>query len=196
MAERYATSRPQVRDALLILNEMGLIARKVGFGTWLSDDAPQIIERLGTDIDLQVAHEHSLLEIIEAKLILEPGVAALAARNITPPRLAELKATLARVREPANWLEFTSRTYHFARACYGASGNSFLLWTFDQILKARAGHSLDSYRVYSAVADIVRRNCFEQLGKIYRAIADGGEARTEEVTKVSLVSIAASSGLG
>ena len=196
LAERYAASRQQVRDALLILNEMGLIARKVGSGTWLSGDAPQIIERLDAGADLQSALEHSLQETIEARLILEPGVAALAARNITPARLAELKTTLVRVGQPANWREFKSRTYLFARAYYEASGNSFLLWTFDQILKARADHRVDNHRESSAVAEIVRRHCFEQLGKIYRAIADGDEARAEEVTKAYLVSIAASSGLG
>ena len=46
LAEQYGASRQQVRDALLILQEAGLVKRKVGSGTYLAEDAPSIIERI------------------------------------------------------------------------------------------------------------------------------------------------------
>jgi len=194
LADLYGASRQQVRDALLILQEAGLVQRKVGSGTWLTNDAAAIIERLDADVDVHAVHEHSFLETVEARLILEPGVAALAARNITEAHLERLGAALAAVREPANWLDFKSRIYLFARAYYEASGNSFLLWTFEQILKARVDHKFDGHRESGSVAEIVRRHSFDQLTAIHRAIADGDEARAEAVTRAYLIGIAASLG--
>ncbi|MFN0114241.1 MAG: FadR/GntR family transcriptional regulator [Paracoccaceae bacterium] len=192
LAEMYGTSRQQVRDALLILQEAGLVERKVGSGTWLTGDMPAIIERLDAEVDVHAAHEHSFLETVEARLILEPGVAALAARNISEAHLGRLRAALEAIREPATWFEFKSRIYLFARAYYEASGNSFLLWTFDQILAARVDHRFDGHRENGAVAEIVRRHSHDQLLLIFRAIADGNEAQAESVTRSYLIGIAAS----
>lgn len=196
LAERYGSSRQQVRDALLILQEAGLVKRKVGSGTFLAEDMPAIIERIDAEVDVHAVHEHSFLETVEARLILEPGVAALAARNISEVHLDRLRAALEAVREPASWLEFKSRIYLFARAYYEASGNSFLLWTFDQILAARVDHKFDGHREHGTVAEIVRRHSFDQLSLIFRAIADGDEARAEAVTRNYLIGIAASLGQG
>ena len=196
LAEHYGASRQQVRDALLILQEAGLVARKVGSGTYLSEDAPAIIERIDADVDVHAKHEHSFLETVEARLILEPGVAALAARNISDKSAARLSAALQAVREPANWLDFKSRIYLFARAYYEASGNSFLLRTFDQILKARIDHKFDGHRENGTVADIVRHHTYEQLSHIFDAIAAGDEERAEAVTRAYLIGIAASLSQG
>jgi DNA-binding FadR family transcriptional regulator len=195
LAERYGASRQQVRDALLLLSETELIERKVGSGTWLSEAAAGIIERMDTAADLRSLREHSQLETIEARLIIEPGVAALAARNSTQARLLELKTALDAVRGPASWLDFKSRIDQFARAYYVASNNRFLLWTFDHMLSSRQDAKADGHRASGAVAELVRRHSHEQLAQIYRAIADGDETRAEAVTRNYLVGIAASSGL-
>ena len=196
LAETFGSSRQQVRDALLILNEMGLISRKVGSGTWLSENASQIIERIDADVDIKARPEHSFMEMIEARLILEPGVAALAARHVTESHVKLLKLALDAILKPGSWIEFKSRTYHFSHACYVASGNGFLLRTFDQIVKARAEHKFDGRRENDEVAEIVRNHTHEQLAQIFRAIADGDEFRAETVTRKYLVAIAASFGTG
>lgn len=195
LAAHYGTSRQSVRDALRILQEAGLVERCVGSGTWLSEDAPAIVERLDAEVDVSARHDHSYVETIEARLILEPGVAALAARNLTPANRAALASALEAIREAASWLDYKSRLYLFARAYYVASGNSFLLWTFDQILKARRDHKFDGHRETGAVAEIVRRHSWTQLAEIDGAIASRDEARAEAVTRAYLVGIAASSGL-
>lgn len=195
LAELYGTSRQQIRDTLLIMQEAGLIKRKVGSGTYLSEDAPQIIERLDADVDVNAEHDHSFLETIEARLIFEPGVAMLAARNANMANLARLKQALEAIRDATNWLDYKSRIYLFARAYYIASGNTFLLWTFDQIIKARQAHKFDGHHETGVVAEIVRRHSYEQLAEIYDAIAERDEARAETVTRNYLIGIAASSGL-
>jgi DNA-binding FadR family transcriptional regulator len=195
LAEAYGASRQQVRDALLLLQADALIERKVGSGTWLSLDAPGIIERLDAMVDVHAKHEHGFLETIEARLVIEPGVAALAARNATPAQLAALEAALEAVGGQATWIEFKSRLYLFARAYYEASGNPFLLRTFDLILKARADHRFDGRHEAGAVAEIVRRHSHAQLSAILDAIRARNEEQAERVTRDYLIGIAASSGL-
>jgi GntR family transcriptional regulator, transcriptional repressor for pyruvate dehydrogenase complex len=196
LAESFGASRQQVRDALLILNETGLISRKVGSGTWLSEQAPQIIERLDAEVDREVLHEPSILEAIEARLVMEPGVAALAARHVSGDHVEQMKASLSAILTPGSWMEFKSKIYQFSRTYYVASGNGFLLRTFDQIIKMRADHQIDGRRENIVVAEIVRNHTHEQLAQIFRAIADGDEIRAETVTRNYLVAIAASSGTG
>ncbi len=195
LAERHGTSRQRLRDALLIMQEAGLVKRMVGSGTYLSENTPQIIERLDADVDVHASHDHSFLETIEARLIFEPGVAALAARNITEEKRAILKEALSAVLAPGTWLEYKSRLYLYSRACYVASGNSFLLKTFDQIIKARQDHKFDGHRENGAVAEIVRRHAYDQLLEIHGAIIKGDELQAEQATRNYLVRIAASSGL-
>ena len=195
LADHHGTTRQRVRDALLIMQEAGLVKRRVGSGTYLADDAPQIIERMDAEVDVKASHDHSFLETIEARLIIEPGVAALAARNITEANRAALKQALEDILRPCTWIEYKSRLYLFSRACYEASGNTFLLRTFDQILKARQDHKFDGHRENGSVADIVRRHAYEQLLEIFKAISIGDEQAAEQVTRSYLVRIAASSGL-
>jgi DNA-binding FadR family transcriptional regulator len=119
----------------------------------------------------------------------------LAARNIDNTELTRLKRALEAILGAANWLDYKSRIYLFTRAYYVASGNTFLLRTFDQIVKARRDHKFDGHREKGVVAEIVRRHSYEQLAEIYDAIANGDEERAEAVTRNYLIGIAASSGL-
>jgi GntR family transcriptional regulator, transcriptional repressor for pyruvate dehydrogenase complex len=195
LAEAFGASRQQVRDALLILNEVGLIYRKVGSGTWLSEDAPQIIARLDADISGDAVRDLSFLETIEARLIFEPGVSALAARHVSASAVESIKQALDAILVSETWSDLKSSVYRFSRACYVASGNRFLLWTFDQIIKARTDSKVDSNGKRGDVAEIVRNHKHEQLAQIYRAIADGDEVQAANVTRNYLVAIAASSGI-
>ena len=196
LAETFGVSRQQVRDALLVLNDRGLISRKVGSGTWLSEQAPQIIERMDAGVDIEAPNERSFMEAIEARLVLEPGVAALAARHVSGEHVKLMKASLDAILGPGSWLEFKSRILQFSRAYYVASGNGFLLRTFDQIIKARDNHKFDSRHENGVVAAILRNHTHKQLDQIFRAIADGDEVQAETVTRNYLVAIAASSGTG
>ena len=192
----FGASRQQVRDALLILSELGLISRKVGSGTWLSKNASQIIEHIDADVNLRSPEAASFLEAIEARLVIEPGVAALAARHVTESHVKLLKVALDALLQPGTWIEFKSRIYQFSRIYYVIAGNGVLVWTFDQIVRARADYKFNGRRENAEVANIVVNHTYEQLAQIFRAIADGDEVRAETVTRAYLVEIAASLGIG
>ena len=81
LAEMKNASRTQVRDALLMLQKEGLVERKIGSGTYLSERAPQIIELKEAAVDMSPERSHDFLETLEARLLIEPSVSA---ANLTP----------------------------------------------------------------------------------------------------------------
>ncbi len=62
--------------------------------------------------------------------------------------------------------------YLFAQVTCVASGNSFLLWTFDQILKARRDHKFDGYRENGAVARLQTHNGSQKMTAAASAMAE------------------------
>ena len=195
LADRMKASRQQVRDALLLLSEAGLITRRVGSGTWLSDNAPTLIARMDAAADLSSVRDVSLAKAIEARLVIEPGAARLAARNAAPAQVVELGRALEAIRGPVTWHGFVSLTNAFIRSVYVASNNGILLSTFDRMQGMRLPDRGNDGATAGAVSEIVRRHAYEQLSRIYRAIADGDEARAEAVTRNYLVALAASFSL-
>jgi len=100
MAERLGTSRVSVREAYRSLEEAGLISIKRGAegGAFIADfDHAPVSERLAFMLRLgRTSHQ----EVTEARLLLEPPVARLAARRAEEGDLAQL-ATLLRQQETA-----------------------------------------------------------------------------------------------
>jgi len=94
MAERLGTSRVSVREAYRSLEEAGLIAIKRGAegGAFITDfDHAPVSRRLAFMLRLgRTSHQ----EVTEARLLLEPPVARLAARRREEEDLAQLAALL------------------------------------------------------------------------------------------------------
>jgi GntR family transcriptional repressor for pyruvate dehydrogenase complex len=94
MAERLGTSRVSVREAYRSLEEAGLIAIKRGAegGAFIADfDHAPVSRRLAFMLRLgRTSHQ----EVTEARLLLEPPVARLAARRREEEDLAQLAALL------------------------------------------------------------------------------------------------------
>jgi GntR family transcriptional repressor for pyruvate dehydrogenase complex len=94
MAERLGTSRVSVREAYRSLEEAGLIAIKRGAegGAFIADfDHAPVSRRLAFMLRLgRTSHQ----EVTEARLLLEPPVARLAARRAEEEDLAQIAALL------------------------------------------------------------------------------------------------------
>ena len=87
LAEMKGASRTQVRDALLMLQKEGLVERKIGSGTYLSERAPQLIELADAAVHMSPERAHGFHETLEARLLIEPSVAA-APPDRLPPEFA------------------------------------------------------------------------------------------------------------
>lgn len=93
LARTMGVSAAAVREAYRVLGSMGLLAVTQGRGTFvvaLPADGPSIIDRF------QLADNQTLAHLFEARLLLEPPIAALAAERASS---AERAAILATARE-------------------------------------------------------------------------------------------------
>lgn len=97
LAERLAVSRGSVRDAIRTLELIGLVAARQGEGTLVADVAP---EALVAPIAGVLLRKRELIgELLEVRKMIEPALAARAARNASPEEVAGLEGILRRQRE-------------------------------------------------------------------------------------------------
>ncbi len=92
LAEKFRVSRTSVREALRALGSRGLIEIRAGEGAFVRDVSVEtLIEPLALVI---LPHREAVGELFEARRLLEPAIAALAARRATREELAEMERIL------------------------------------------------------------------------------------------------------
>ncbi len=84
-------SRTSVREALRILEIMGLVETKPGKGVYVKSLTADLLVPLSTWLP---SHKETLLHHFEARLILEPEAAGLAALRATPRDISKIQETL------------------------------------------------------------------------------------------------------
>lgn len=126
LAEQMGVSRPSIREALSALQAVGLIESKPGSGNYVrkspssdeEESAPHLIES-----------EAGCLEVMEAREVLEPPLAAYIARKGANEHAAKLEGILQEMRLQAQSGNFISyfkadKEFHFALA--EATGNRLI----------------------------------------------------------------------
>lgn len=87
MAEWYKVSRSTIREAMKILKAQNIVTIRQGDGTYISDNTGMREDPLG----LRYVEKETLAEgIFEARLLIEPQIAMLAAERATPEEIREL----------------------------------------------------------------------------------------------------------
>jgi DNA-binding FadR family transcriptional regulator len=98
LARLFGVSRSTVREALRLLASQHLIdtTRGVSGGSFVSSpDAVTVAENLGGTLGLLVnAQDMTIAHLLEARLLLEPSAARLAAARATTEALADLRRTV------------------------------------------------------------------------------------------------------
>ena len=94
LAQQFGVSRASVREALHSLETLGLVEARVGSGTYLAENPDGILEHLSWVVYFSGSVEQ---ELRQARSILEPEIAALAAKNATSQDMEELAQTLQRM---------------------------------------------------------------------------------------------------
>jgi GntR family transcriptional repressor for pyruvate dehydrogenase complex len=118
LAERFGVGRNSIREALRELDMIGLVESRHGEGTFVrAPDAGQLMAPFRSVIELSSPAAASVLEF---RLAFEPGVAELAARNLTDEGEAVLRRALdefedALARRQAH-AEHSDAAFHFAVA--------------------------------------------------------------------------------
>ncbi|HKV45722.1 MAG TPA: FCD domain-containing protein [bacterium] len=131
LAEQFALSRITVRDALRVLESEGLIEIRVGArgGAFVArPTAQRVSESLTTLLRLQ---QVTIGELTEARLAVEPHVAALAAKRATAVDIAAMARAIedARAGREAGDPRFMPHSVAFHIALAGAAKNEVLRFT-------------------------------------------------------------------
>ena len=132
LATMMQVSRPSLREALRALSMMNVLEVRQGAGTYVTSlETELLVEHLDFVLSLD---ESSLLELFEARKIVEIGIAGLAAQRITEEELAELEAGLARSQETLQHpVDFLRADEQLHKAITQAARNPIMSRVIDSI---------------------------------------------------------------
>jgi len=164
LAEQFGVSRASIREAITALSALGLVEARTGDGTYVSANL--------TDAVLQPLSWAVLLaggvgqDLAEARKIIEPGIAALAARRATASDKKKLLETVNSMREAiGNPSALAEQDLAFHMALARAARNRVLLETMtglQRLLQALiASHVLETEN---------QKVCLQEHIEIYNAI--------------------------
>jgi GntR family transcriptional repressor for pyruvate dehydrogenase complex len=94
LAQRLGVSRTAVREAVKALREKGLVEAYSGRGTFVTDGTSQAA-RQSFDLMVKIGQQEGAPHLAELRLILEPGIAALAAVRAKEEDITALRETVA-----------------------------------------------------------------------------------------------------
>jgi GntR family transcriptional regulator, transcriptional repressor for pyruvate dehydrogenase complex len=134
LAQRLGVSRTAVREAVKALREKGLVEAYSGRGTFITDGTTHAA-RQSFDLMVKIGQQESSTHLAELRLILEPGIAALAAERIEEEYLAAMREAVAVMdraqKDPAAYIE-ADLDFHLALA--EAVANPLILSLIDSIV--------------------------------------------------------------
>ncbi|MBZ5648531.1 MAG: FadR family transcriptional regulator [Acidobacteriia bacterium] len=133
LAEMFSVSRSSIRDAIRSLELAGLLEPRQGVGTVVCE---LTAESLINPLVNALKHKRELVsELLEVRKMLEPPLAARAAKHASPDEIAEMEDILRRQAEKVSRGEMTideDSEFHYSIAM--ASGNSVVLKVLDLLM--------------------------------------------------------------
>ncbi|GHJ35684.1 FadR/GntR family transcriptional regulator [Streptomyces sp. TS71-3] len=182
LARRFDVTTPTVREALRRLEATGVVEFRHGSGTYVG---PGVERRLLANPHQPRGTRRSVLELVETRLVIEPAVAAMAARVRVPEGLALLESAASNALYPPE--ESLRQSVHFHVALAATSGNALLRETVEALLDVRAREQVEIRHRYNDRA----RDHNEHI-RILRAVHEGDAAQAERLTREHLEAIRAS----
>jgi DNA-binding FadR family transcriptional regulator len=187
LAQQLNTSRNTVRRALAIMERQGLLLRRPGSGTFLTDDADRVFGKMDR---IQVAdHTHvpSFLEIVEGRLLLEPAMMHLVVKRIEPQEIEAMWQNLREIQEVNSWREFKELIYALHEKMFAATKNRFLNQIVESIIADRRAVVFDGKDVMDPPPEGVRKQYHVEFSAIVQAIEEGKGAKAEELVSDHLM---------
>lgn len=132
LAETLGLSRGSLRKALSDLQAEGVLWRHVGKGTFTGarplDNASDISA---------MARRTNPIEVMGARLAIEPEIARVAALNATPASLARMRHCIDRTVAAVDWRQYEMWDNRFHRTIAEATQNSLLTGLLDTLNAVR-----------------------------------------------------------
>jgi DNA-binding FadR family transcriptional regulator len=132
LAVTLRLTRAQLRTGLSKLKASGKLWGAVGKGTFVGRQPP-----IDPDVALRLSAVSNPHDVMEARLALEPMLAALAAVRASPLQIASLDKCVRQGREARDRASFQRSDEVFHRTIAEAAGNRILLTLFTAVMECR-----------------------------------------------------------
>ncbi|NED98727.1 FadR/GntR family transcriptional regulator [Phytoactinopolyspora halotolerans] len=147
LAERFQVAVPTMREALRRLEAMGGVLLRHGSGVYVGDNVRRMV--LPNPLSPKPTGG-VLIELLEARLQIEPPIAALAATVRDPRGVGSMRSTLDEaqrcIAEGDEQLWLVNLNFH--RAIAAAGGNTILAEVIDSIVFVHAEEQLEILRLH------------------------------------------------
>ncbi|MBW0102639.1 FadR/GntR family transcriptional regulator [Pseudonocardia sp. KRD291] len=179
LARRFEVTTPTVREALRRLEATGAVEFRHGSGTYVGSGVDR---RLLANPHRPTNTPEGVLELVEARLVVEPPIAAAAARTRDPAGLRMLEESVTNALHPPRG--DIRPAVHFHVALAAASGNALLQETIEALLHVRAREQIEIRHLYDD-----RERDHDEHVQLLAAVRDGDPDRAERLTAQHLESI-------
>ncbi|TDC78467.1 FCD domain-containing protein [Actinomadura sp. 7K507] len=186
LSERFAVTTPTLREALRRLEATGAIQLRHGSGIYVGADLERVVI---ANPNVGTLERGRLLQLLDARLLIEPPLAAQAAHRSEPGDLERLRTVLDEAAQNLTSGEEAEARLHeanmaFHRATAGAAGNSVLCEVIDSLLKVHASEQREIQRIFDD-----RTRDYEEHRAILGAIESGEERRAEDLMRSHLADV-------
>ncbi|MEA4965247.1 MAG: FadR/GntR family transcriptional regulator [Oscillospiraceae bacterium] len=174
LAERFDVSRSTIREAVKSLQIAGILRSRTGSGTYVADRARMMIET--RELAAIMGNPEYLNDLVEARYILEPQLAAMAAVAASPEEKQRLLSIVNRMREKNDRFGLMTLGYQFHKELAEMSHNRVLVGVYQS-----ADSQMRGMRVLESLTLEIYRQGIEDHQRIADAVlrGDAGEAKKQ-----------------
>lgn len=193
LAEMLEVSRPSLREALIALEIEGWVKVRVGSGVYVTGPQARFGEGAGPAAAAPALPDMGVAELLQARLLLEPHCAALAARNASAAQIDAIEAATLALPGSEQPFRHNNRLHLLVAE---ASGNAALasslqhLWTLGQ--NNAIFDKLNQHFVYGEVWALAH----EEHLSLLRALQQRRPAAARRAMREHLLGISRRLGLG
>lgn len=150
LAERFEVATPTLREVLRRLQATGAVEIRHGSGVYVSGAVDRLVL---PNPNSPVLHGEQLAELLDARLLVEPHLAGLAASRRDPTGLTRLHDILGTAEQHLSGNAGDDAALHeanmaFHRAVAAASGNGVLYEVIDSLLWVHSSEQLEILQLF------------------------------------------------
>lgn len=181
LAERFKVAVPTIREALRRLEATGAVELRHGSGVYVGPNVGRLV--LANPLALAPSAER-LVELLQARALIEPPVAALAAQIRAETALEQMERDLAVAAEliaSGDHAQLAEVNMDFHRSLAQASGNATLAEVVESVTVVNAREQLEILHIHGD-----RQTDLDEHRAIYDAVRAGDTELAERLTREHL----------